>query len=63
MNKRHTVMTKKEYIAPRLSIQEIEAEQMLATSILNSDMNDQDINLADDDYDGEFNTKQFTFEW
>lgn len=56
-------MTKKEYIAPHLCIQEIESEQMLATSILNSDMNDQDINLADDDYDGEFYTKQFTFEW
>lgn len=56
-------MMKKEYNAPRLTIEVIAAEQMLATSLLSPDNDSQDITFNDDDYDGEFNTKEYTFDW
>ena len=56
-------MTKKEYTAPRLSIVAVEAEQMMAASILNPDKDSQGVTLSDEEYDGEFNAKENNVDW
>lgn len=56
-------MTKKAYMAPVATVEMAEPAQMLAASLLNPDNDNQDITFGDEDYDGEFQTKEYTIDW
>ena len=55
---------KKTYIIPQTMVEVTVTEQVLATSILNKDSDNQEITLTDEEYDDEFNVKECcNFDW
>ena len=51
---------KKTYIIPQTIVFPAQCEMMLAASLLETGRSSQDIEFTDDDYEGEFNTKEFS---
>ena len=56
-----TYINKKAYIKPTTSQYAITASAMLAASILDSSLDDQTISVTEEEYEGEFCSRQF--EW
>ena len=56
-------MMKKAYSIPQTTVDVAEAEQMLAVSMLNPNKDAQTITIYDEDYDGEFSTKEYSIDW
>jgi len=55
-------MVKKTYIQPQTIVELAECEMLIAASRLNIDNSDsQSISVSDDEYDGEFSVKEYSF--
>ncbi len=51
---------KKTYIIPQTIVYSAQCENILAASRLETGSNSQNIEFTDDEYEGEFNTKEFS---
>ena len=51
------------YIQPQTKVDFAECEEMLAGSTLDINSDSQNITPSNDDYDGEFSAKEYSFDW
>ena len=54
-------MVKKTYITPQTLIEVAECEMLIAASMFDISSDTQSITPTDDEYDGEFSTKEYSF--
>lgn len=52
---------KKTYIQPQTMVELAECEALIAASLLTTDSDSQSIQLTNDEYDGEFSAKEYSF--
>ncbi len=52
---------KRTYIQPQTMVEQAQCEMLIAASLFNKDLTNQSIQLTDDDYNGTFTVKEYTF--
>ena len=52
---------KQTYIQPQMMVEQAQCEMLIAASLFNKDLTNQSLQLTDDDYNGSFTVKEYTF--